>query len=425
MKTHRCLLATLSLLLAFLPAILHAQAGDLWFVVIVKSANHAQRADGSLELLNYHFFSEIFPRNGGKVTQATIARRGGPGAPWPYEDRGKSFYFEGGHFDSQAAVDAAFPNGEYVVNINTPSGVIADRAMLLRGDGGKTEIPAPVRIRLWQDGREVAPDRIDPGEELRITWGEYTGARADPNGIVDDMVFVVVADCHGERIVHTGLPFVEDDYLTFRETQHRVAAGTLAPGEPHSMFVELPRAIHTQKAGAVPLFTSYATATYLDLHTLGERTGPPCPDKPPPMDTGQTDRMEAKAPSAAKPPPINEQIVMLYYQDISEPVRFYQEVIGLRPTFTEEWVRIYAVTETSSVGVVRAGPGAYHTPQARNAVMLSIVTDDVEAWYRRLKAAGNVSFLKELEDNPSAPIRSFLVTDPGGYTIEFFQWRER
>ena len=39
-------------------------------------------------------------------------------------------------------------------------------------------------------------------------------------------------------------------------------------------------------------FTSYATATYLDLHTTGPLSDSACPDAPPPMDTGQTDRME-------------------------------------------------------------------------------------------------------------------------------------
>lgn len=38
---------------------------DISFVVIVKSSNYAQDTEGQLELLNYHFFSEIFLRPGG------------------------------------------------------------------------------------------------------------------------------------------------------------------------------------------------------------------------------------------------------------------------------------------------------------------------------------------------------------------------
>ena len=55
--------------------------------------------------------------------------------------------------------------------------------------------------------------------------------------------------------------------------------------------------------------------------------------------------------------------------------------------------------------------------------MLSIVTSEVDAWYERLKANPDIVFLKEISENDM--IRSFLIEDPGGYTVEFFQWRNR
>ncbi len=122
-------------------------------------------------------------------------------------------------------------------------------------------------------------------------------------------------------------------------------------------------------------------------------------------------------------PPIDSSITMFYYDDLAAPEAFYGGLLGLEKTFEEDWVKIYKVTETASVGLVRpGGEGAYHTTQAKNAVMLSIVTSDVEAWYRRLKAA-EVKFIKDIE-NPDVPIRAFLVEDPGGYTVEFFQWQD-
>jgi hypothetical protein len=48
---------------------------DISFVVIVKSSNYAQDTLGQLELLNYHFFSEIFLRPGGSLTSATSTLR--------------------------------------------------------------------------------------------------------------------------------------------------------------------------------------------------------------------------------------------------------------------------------------------------------------------------------------------------------------
>ncbi len=125
------------------------------------------------------------------------------------------------------------------------------------------------------------------------------------------------------------------------------------------------------------------------------------------------------------PPPIESQIVMLYYDDISEAVNFYEHILDLQKTLNEEWVKIYRLTNSSSIAVVKVGPGAYHTAQDRNSVMLSLVTTDVDGWYRRLRKNGGVSFLKDIHDSENVPIRSFLVEDPGGYTVEFFQWLEK
>ncbi|HEX2139158.1 MAG TPA: VOC family protein [Woeseiaceae bacterium] len=122
------------------------------------------------------------------------------------------------------------------------------------------------------------------------------------------------------------------------------------------------------------------------------------------------------------PPSIDSQIIMLYYDEISDAAHFYEHVLNLPKTLDEEWVKIYQVTDSSSVGVVKAGRGAYHATQERNAVMLSLVTTDVDGWYRRLRQNDRVSFLKDIRDSENVPIRSFLVEDPGGYTVEFFQW---
>ena len=121
-------------------------------------------------------------------------------------------------------------------------------------------------------------------------------------------------------------------------------------------------------------------------------------------------------------PSIDSQTVMLYYKAIDEAARFYGQTLGLEKTLDSDWVKIFQVSETSSVGVVAEGSGAYHRARPDNAVMLSIVTSEVDAWYARLKAAGDVTFLKEIYNSDGAPIRAFLVEDPGGYTVEFYQW---
>ncbi|MFT5434720.1 MAG: hypothetical protein ACI9OJ_005434 [Myxococcota bacterium] len=265
---------------------------DISFFVLVKSSNYAQDSEGQLTLLNYHFFSEIFLNPGGSLTSATLSRDESSGPPMEYVAREDNYYVEGGHFDSVGLVDQAYPNGTYVFDIRTPTVQLQDLSLDLAGPVGATDIPAPITISLWQDEVQVNPLGVDPAKNLVIRWSEFSNGTADPRGIVDDMIFLVIADCQGERIFHTGLPF-QGEYTTFRTTEMVVASGLLRPGQPYSSFVEFPHVVDSRVERGVPGFTSYATATYLDLRTLGPRADEACPDIPPPMDTGQTDRMDS------------------------------------------------------------------------------------------------------------------------------------
>ncbi len=121
-------------------------------------------------------------------------------------------------------------------------------------------------------------------------------------------------------------------------------------------------------------------------------------------------------------PTIDSQTTMFYYMNIDAPARFYGETLGLSASMDTDWVKIFQITDTAAVGVVTEGDGAYHRARPDNAVMLSIVTSEIDAWYDRLKATGDVKFLKEIYDSKTVPIRAFLVEDPGGYTVEFYQW---
>ena len=121
-------------------------------------------------------------------------------------------------------------------------------------------------------------------------------------------------------------------------------------------------------------------------------------------------------------PSIDSQTVMFYYKNIEAAADFYGTSLGLPVSLDSEWVKIFQVSETSSVGVVTEGEGAYHKAQTSNAVMLSIVTGEVDAWYDQLKADENIIFIKDIYNSDSVPIRAFLVEDPGGYTVEFYQW---
>lgn len=128
-------------------------------------------------------------------------------------------------------------------------------------------------------------------------------------------------------------------------------------------------------------------------------------------------------------PGIEETVTFFYYEDLEAAFRFYEEVLELPVTMDEDWVKILRVSATSSVGLVLDGHG-FHEVSDDKPAMLSIVTEDVDAWYRRLLDAGT-AIRRELPPpdeaaaEGKAPIRGFIAEDPGGYTIEFFSWQTK
>lgn len=132
--------------------------------------------------------------------------------------------------------------------------------------------------------------------------------------------------------------------------------------------------------------------------------------------------------NAGQPASISATITFFYYEDLDAQIPFYEGLLGLSKTMDADWVKIYSITPTSSVGLVKQGHG-FHQVSDEKPAMLSIVTDDVDAWYQRLTDA-NVPVRSELpkpgtdKEPGRAPVRGFIVEDPGGYTIEIFSWQK-
>lgn len=384
-----------------LPSAAEAQHPDVTFFVIGKHASYEQR-QAQPEPVDFSFFSEIFLNTDSRISDASLTLP--TGETIGYRDMREA---SGGDRDDVLLVtgesryatfdslQARYPDGRYAVAF----GSNGRHATAVNGDLTFLERPLPPAptIVLQQEGTDC--DVLTAGKNLLVRWSAFESGRADPNQILDDLIFVILENSAGERVAHSGRPFSGESYLRFADQDFLIDGSILEPGR-YRLSVEHAMLDDTTTYAGIPAFTTRAVTTRRTLY-VAEQTDGGC---------------------AAPIESLSSQVTMFYYDDLDDAARFYGEQLGLERSFDAGWVIFFRTGPASSVGIVQRGTGAWHDPQPRNAVMLSLVTDDVDAWYRRVSGMDDLQLLKQLGDGGG--IRSFLVEDPGGYTVEFFQWLE-
>jgi extradiol dioxygenase family protein len=111
-------------------------------------------------------------------------------------------------------------------------------------------------------------------------------------------------------------------------------------------------------------------------------------------------------------------ITWFYYEGLDEASKFYGETLGLEQVLDAGWAKIYRTAGNAFFGLVDAqeGKGVCQT-QETNAVLFTLVVDDVVACYDRLSKAG-VALNSEVKILEEVQIRIFFLSDPGGYSLE-------
>jgi len=399
MSGARC---TVILLASLFLSTATAQQADVTFFVIGKHANYEQDLSGAHSSVDFSFFSEIFLTTDGNAVNANL--RFPTGETIAFNDMRK---VDGGSQDniflvsgeerpgSYAELLRHYPDEDYQVSFTTPSGDVQNGHLNFKA----RPLPAPPTISIQQ--KELTNCRmLAPGVDAVITWSQFTDGRSDPNGILDDLIFVILTDAEGNRVAHSGRPFEGRPYLNYSNDRFVIDGDVLKSDETYLLSVEHASLDDTSLFDSVPAFTTRAVTTKLSLRTT----------------SSTQDTCTPMTPS------LTSQATMFYYKDLERADHFYGNVLGLEKTLDWDWVKFYKTGPASTVGLVTEGDGGWHKVQETNAVMLSLVTEEVDAWYEQISGKEGVVLLKDIADG--GPIRSFLMEDPGGYTVEFFQWLE-
>jgi predicted enzyme related to lactoylglutathione lyase len=113
---------------------------------------------------------------------------------------------------------------------------------------------------------------------------------------------------------------------------------------------------------------------------------------------------------------ISSQITFFYYNDLDAAAQFYEQTMGFALIDDQGWAKIYQVHGNAFLGVV-SGEKGHRQAQEENAVLLTVVVDDVDGWYEYLKGEG-VEVVSEPHDVEDIQVRGFFAKDPGGYSLE-------
>ena len=137
-------------------------------------------------------------------------------------------------------------------------------------------MPAPATVSLSQDGLLASTVDVNPGTDLMLSWEPMPGNTRVASSDLDDLIFVLVFDCFGNNIAHSGRPYQGGPYLTYKDSQYVVPGSSLNPGQKYMAIVEQATADVSIYQG-VPGIATYATLTFVDFQTSGVSTGETCP----------------------------------------------------------------------------------------------------------------------------------------------------
>ena len=164
-----------------------------------------------------------------------------------------------------------WPNGDYVFRYDFRPARMASVSIAVRlGDG---EYPSGPKVWLEQK-REPRWPRIAsiPPSDLVVRFTAFESGHADPRAICDDLIFVILRDEDSYKVDHSGRPFQGQHFMLYSDTERLIPASSLAPASRYTLSVELATLEETARGAGVPVMSTRAVTTAVEIHTL-----PPLP----------------------------------------------------------------------------------------------------------------------------------------------------
>lgn len=251
-------------------------AADILFLVLGKMSLYNQSPAGEISLRDHHFVAEIMPKAGREIISGTLTSANDATQVFDFQPEGNAFLAHGARVMNPSELHELHPDGDYVFQYETQSGRMDRQVINLTKRDTIEQMPLPATVSLSQDGSDALPMEIDPASDLTLSWEPMPGNTRVASSDLDDLIFVLVFDCFGNNVAHSGRPYQGGPYLTYKDAHYVVDGADLNPGLQYMAIVEQATADVSIYQG-VPGIATYATLTFVDFKTSGAAAGQTCP----------------------------------------------------------------------------------------------------------------------------------------------------
>lgn len=250
---------------------------DVLFVVLGKMSLYDQSSTGEITLRNHHFVAEIMPTQEGKIIGGILTSEQSPSFELLFNPEGRQFLAHGERVMEPEELHKIHPDGTYLFSYKTKNGQMDAQPVTIIKRPTTDTMPAPALITLSQNDIVISPEFVNPDLDLNISWTPMKGNMKSPNSELDDLIFVLGFDCFGNNIAHSGRPYQNTPYLTYKDTSFTIPSDNLEAGIIYSIIVEQATA-DVKSYKDVPGIATYATLTFLNTKTIGSALeGKSCP----------------------------------------------------------------------------------------------------------------------------------------------------
>ncbi len=253
---------------------------DMDMTWVEKYVTYTQDHHGRLKATDYHFMAEVIyaKRSTIKNVESLLYIKGSdtPLASYsekdPYAFTNGLFYTrKSKSYNDLESLEAAHPaSNHYVWEIHGPGGNIQLDTIRIGGPELRTRIPDTSPIYLSQTGQPVTDfNTIDPDMSLGVGWDPFTIGATLEGTNWDDLVFVLVSDCHGKVVYTSGAPEDEDGFADFSVTSTEMPAKLLEPGMDYVVFISQVNYVDANVSYGIEQLAANSFAVELEVRTAG------------------------------------------------------------------------------------------------------------------------------------------------------------